>query len=969
MNSIFYKSSFFQRFRAVNYSLFANGYWLLTIGYSLLAIHLTAADNPVLESKVKGWIHSNSAFRFTENRGQMADLQNKPVQDLLFKTNGSGVDMYITTWGMSYVFDRIEKRIIPQLANLAKLPSNKREETGKFFIQYCRADMELLGAEIKKENCVKEFESDDRVDYYQGGICPNGILNVHSYERITIKNIYPGIDWVIYKSGGIKYDFIVHPGADPSVIRIRYKWTDKPALQKDSSLRMNTPKGSIVEGNPFSYTRNKNQRINAAFNVTGNTIGFKLGEYNKQDTLIIDPALIWATYSGGSDWEDVTSISADGSNVWVTGSSAYGSFPTLNPNNGSAYFQGFGPGADGNIVLMKFNSCGKLLWSTFYGGTGTDVGNSISSDGQNIWVTGQTSSSDLPLKVLAGGYNQNTMLNLVDNAFILQFNCTTCSRVWATFYGGSSSADGDIGNSIYSDGTNVWVTGNAGSTDFPVLNPGGQAFFQENQHALFNSGTGGNAFILQFDCGTGKQIWATYYGGENYDQGLAICSDKKNVWLTGSTNSTGFPVKNLVGAYDQSAPGGFQVINAFVVEFSCTDDSRIWASYFGGSVTAGFPTFDQGNSISSDGKSVWVCGTTGSTDFPLQPQTGYYNQSAPAGPNGTAFLLQLGCEKSNLIWSTYYGGSGVQGDQAYSIQSDQKNVWVSGSSTSTDFPIWKPSCGFIQDTLGKDSAREDVFILQFSTSGTRQWSTFYGSDIENDGSYVSSDGINVFVSGDARLGNTYPILNPGGGAYFVDTIGESGSFIDYYENYFMAKFSINCSDSLIVTTQDTSICKGSAVELVSQGGYGSTWSPSSGLSSSSGTSVKAQPTSTTTYTVSAMTNATCAAGIPVGAMVTVKVKECDSMKIFVPNVFSPNGDGTNDQFYFTTTGISTLAYSIYDRWGILLFNGTNISSTWDGRAKSGEQVPDGTYFFTYNAQTMEGKTLKGNGFIQLLRGN
>ncbi len=90
--------------------------------------------------------------------------------------------------------------------------------------------------------------------------------------------------------------------------------------------------------------------------------------------------------------------------------------------------------------------------------------------------------------------------------------------------------------------------------------------------------------------------------------------------------------------------------------------------------------------------------------------------------------------------------------------------------------------------------------------------------------------------------------------------------------------------------------------------------------------------------------------------------------IFVPNVFSPNGDGKNDQFYFTTTGIETLNYSIYDRWGLLLFDGS-INTRWDGRTKSGASVPDGTYYYIYKAQSYDGKSYKGSGFVELIRSN
>ncbi len=884
--------------------------------------------DPALESKVNGWIQKSGGLRFVENKGQLADLQNKTVDDLLFKTGTPGLDMYITTFGLSYVFTHTEKNKIPDLNNSVKLSGSNNHTNESVTVHYCRADMELLGAEIRKENILKENESEDHIDYYHPQ-CPDGAINVHSYEKITVKEIYSGIDWVVYsRNGRVEYDFIVHPGADPSQIRLHYKWADKPILQKDGSVKISTPMGDIIEGMPLSYGRDKKERIITHYDIRDNEVVFIPDEYNKNDTLVIDPTVIWATYYGGGGTEEVNSINTDGVNVWVTGDVNSAGFPTLNPNSGAYFQQSFNGKLD--LIILQFSTCGKLIWSTYYGGTNQEEGKSISSDGKSVWVTGNTNSSDFPLLALSGAYNQSSQ----SSAFILQFNCANEKLIWATYFGGSG---GDQGSSIHSDGKNLWVTGYTQSTDFPVQFLAGA--YNQNLIAGFQ-----NAFISQFSCSNSAMIWASYYGGSGFDGGGSVSSDGTSVWLTGFTQSTDFPVNFLAGAYNQPALGGLGG-NSFISQFSCSKSNLVWASYYGGSGG------DQGNSISSDGKSVWVTGQTHSTDFPLQSLTGAYNQ-APVSGGEDGFVLQFNCATGARIWATCYGGS--KNDFGNSISSDGKNTWVCGATSSTDFPTMKPDCGFFQDTLG--SGGTDVFVLQFNSSGVRKWATYYGEDNEDDGSFISSDGTGVFVSGDASSGSTYPIDSLAG-AYFDPTFGG-------LENVFIAKFSNSCSDMLTLN-QDTTICPGSSVILSAVGGSSYSWAPAAGLNTVTGSSVMANPTSTTSYTVSSISGSTCSS-ISASVRVTVSQNNCDSSKIFVPNVFSPNGDGKNDQFYFTTKGITDLSYQIYNRWGGIIYKAVSIDAKWDGKNESGATVPDGVYYYTYSAQSQAGKTYKGSGFIQLL---
>jgi len=919
----------------------------------IIEISITAMGGNVdsdLETEVGQWTKNGSGIRFLENKGQMTDMQGKAVNSLLFKTSASGVDMYVTTSGLSYVFtyfQKYEKQVAPFVSSYGT------DDDDSLVEEYCRADMDLLGADIRKENIVKEDESQDRTDYYLGDICPNGILNIHNYGKITIKNIYPGIDWILHsRSKGLKYDFIVHPGADPSVIRLKYKWTDKPVLMHDGSLEISTPMGDITEGTPMCYMTETHNRIQTTYKIENNEVRFKISEYDTNKMLTIDPTLVWATYyagSGSGEIEDVTGMQDDGQSVWVTGYESGTNFPTQNPG-GNTYFQGTQSGT-GNAFIMQFDTSGALKWATYYGGSGFDASESIYSDGTNVWVTGFTQSTNFPTLSVTGAYNQSAPGGShSNNAFILQFN-TSGVRQWATYYGGNGF---DEGYSIQSDGTNVWVTGSTTSSNFPLLNPGGGAYYQ----SALGKVNAQNAFLLQFTT-SGVLKWATYYGGYGGtgsvqgDRGSSIQSDGTNVWVTGFASSSNFPLQNLAGAYNQSTIGSSNG-NAFILQFS-TSGVLKWATYFGGSGSS-IGGGDNGTSIFSDGTNVWVTGSTTSTNFPIQSLAGAYNQSALGSLYGNAFISHFNTSGA-LIWSTYYGGTGTTGyagSGGYSIQSQGNSVWVCGATGSKDFPTYDLGCGnFYQDTLGNQHNAQDIFILQFNTSGVREWATYYGLDNENDGSYISSDGTNLFVAGDAEF-NGYPAVNPGYGAYSDNSLAGQ-------ENVIMGKFCIACGRLSIASTSPAfTICRGDTTTLSASGGDTYSWSPSIGLDASNIANPIASPTITTTYTVTAITNGCISKD---SAMVTVN--ECDS--IYVPNVFTPNGDGKNDFFLVTIEGTKEYNIDIYNRWGDKIFESTTPENPWDGRSSSGVMQADGVYYYMITGTYSDEKAFGKKGFLQLVK--
>ncbi len=1065
-------------------------------------IFAQSGNDPALKSKINAQLQNRKALCFLENKGQLADMQGHVVNNLLFKASKGGADVYITTTGISYVF----------VKEFAKKNSNPHADSNQSFT-YCRADMELVGAAISKENIVKELESTDYSNYFLSS-CPQGIMNVHSYQKITIKNIYPGIDWVLCSQilpngedlgGALKYNFIVHPGADPSLIKLKYKWTDKPEMQNDGSIKINIPLGNITEGKPISYEKlGKVKEVKTGYKIQDNEIGFNIGEYNKANNLVIDPTLIWATFYGGSYKEEAHSLSVDSSNVWVTGFVQSLNFPVFNPGSG-AYFQDtLTYWRSSDAFILKFNKADVLKWATYYGGTQQDKAYSISSDNKNVWVTGYTGSTDFPTYNPGGGAYYQPALAGKTNAFILQFD-TSGVRKWATYYGGSGN---DSAWGISSDGTNVWIAGSTTSTNFPTQNPGGGAYYQ-----AANGGGTEDAFILKFNASRVPQ-WATYYGGGGDDKAYSINSDGKNVWLTGHTSSTDFPTQNPGGsAYFQNSLAGKR--NAFVLQFN-TSDARNWATYYGGS------DMDYGASIQSDGTNVWVTGTTASNDFPLQnPGLGAYfqakNQSTLKAYNYSIFILKF-TAKGICKWSTYYGG--YDGNFGGSINSDGNHVWVTGTTFSEtghppEFTLLNPGGGaYFQDGLPDPLGMggNNTYFLEFNTSGTLRWATFYGTIGGSIGNSIQSDGLHVWTAGILTPSLwTIPTVNPGGGAYYQDTVNDLGNH-GLINTIFLGEFTACQTHDISIFPAPDTICVGDSVMLTAGGGNTYNWIPATGLSSTTGDSTIAYPTGTTTYTInyvagkckgydtaivnvvqkpipkttpvqaicigssitlnasggtnytwsppatlnndsianpvatptvtttytvmvsnracaikdsetiivntkpviaaccnttldegqsvalslnpitngdtynwtpnSGLTCNTCAdptaspdvttnyyvtitdsAGCTTTDTVTIDIN-CGGL--FVPQAFSPNGDGQNDVLYVRDNCIKSLDFEVYDRWGNKVFETNDKNTGWDGRY-IGAAMNTGSYVYYLNATLYDGTNIKKKGNVELVR--
>ena len=292
-----------------------------------------------------------SFIGFEENLGQVADLEGMAVKEVLFKTNASGIDMYVTEQGISYAFFKTEEEEEDDDEPKTQLQLLKKKKAQK--MEWCRIDMNLEGALIKKENIIKERLIDQGYRNFYLSHCPDGIVNVKSYGKITIPSVYPNIDWVLYTDGnkGIKYDFVVHPGGNPKDIRLKYKGAGSIKSIAGNKIKISTKLGVIEEGSLVSYEKESGKTIASSYHIkTGASrnapdtaeISFDLGDYDHTQPLIIDPPLVWATYYGAGNADGPNDITVDNAgNVYITGYTNSTNFPCLAhiaPATGTSYF-------------------------------------------------------------------------------------------------------------------------------------------------------------------------------------------------------------------------------------------------------------------------------------------------------------------------------------------------------------------------------------------------------------------------------------------------------------------------------------------------------------------------------------------------------------------------------------------------------------------------------------------------------
>lgn len=617
---------------------------------------------------------------FIENKGQVTDQDHNARPDIQFRLAAAGgLNVFIGSAAIHYQFSKADNSLPQEEQNFkTKHPGDKELEPTTYTMY--RMDVELVGAD-KNAKVTTEEKQDYYENYYTPGTGENGAKAL-AYKKITYKEVYPHIDWVLYTRGGhLKHEFVVRKGGRVSDIQLKYGGATDLQISEDGGLVAKTPLGIITEEAPLT-TQVDGKTVSSSFKLTGNILSYETAGY--EGNLLIDPGLTWATYYGGSGFEG-GNVAVDGAGYVYMG----GTTTSLSGIATSGVYQTTYAGGSEDAFLVKFDGSGMRQWATYYGGTDDDYGYSVAADGSgNVYISGITASTS---GIATPGAYQTTYGGGWGDAFLVKFD-TAGVRQWATYYGGPDeegaiSYRSESSSSIAIDGLgNVYMSGSTLSTS-GIASPGAyQTTF---------AGIGwpdDDAFLVKFDT-SGVRQWATYYGGASREYGCSIATDPSaNVYLAGTTQSASGIAS--AGAFQTaSALGGN---DAFLVKFD-SSGIRQWATYYGGSGA------NEAWSVATDySNNVYIAGYTNTTSGIATP--GAYQTTY--GGSGDAFLAKF--DASGIRhWATYFGGPGNDG--GYSIATDGLGkLYLAGSTDSTS-GIATP--GTYQTTFGGGS---DAFLANFS---------------------------------------------------------------------------------------------------------------------------------------------------------------------------------------------------------------------------------------------------------------
>lgn len=836
----------------------------------ILCIYIALCANLFAQNK--------SSFQFIENKGQWE-------QNFQYTAHIPGGEMYIYKHQIVYDFYHQEQkaRLLDAYHHRQPTPSDE-VAAHAIFVNFLQASAKT------------RIEGDDKLPFYFNyfkGSQDRWRSNIPIYEKLQYKNLYENIDLKFYtdpQTNLLKYDFIVQPLANPAQIQ----WTYEGALDvkiKNETLYITTAVNEIVEQRPVAYQLigNKKININCQYVLKKNILSFQLGNYDKNYPLIIDPALIFSTYSGSfqDNWGFTATYDYNG-NLYGGGIVfAAGAHPSV----AGAYSQTYGGGAY-DILLEKYNQNGSsLLYYTYLGGNHGEAPFSIICNQNNeLYMLGTTGSANFPVTSGAyqasfrGGTNQSVFnSNGTDypqgsDLFVCKFSENGTQLISSTFLGGTGNdginkgtllahnyADEFRGEIILDNNSNVYITSSTISGDFPTLN-GAQPSYGGAQDAI----------VAKLSSNLNTLLFSTYLGGNGAEAGYSLQLNTNNeIYVTGGTLSNNFPT--TTGAFKTSYGGS---VDGFITRLSPAGNTILSSTFVGTN------SYDQTYAIQLDqNQDVYVVGqTTG--NYPVS--AGVYNN-----PNSSTFIHKFNPNLTTSLLSTRIGKASSKTDlvpTAFLID-ECNNIYVSGwggdvnaslgGGSVTGFPV-TPGC-FQATTTGSDF----YLIVLGSNASSLLYATFFGGStgyehVDGGTSRFDKKGI-VYQAVCAGCGRTndFPVTS---GAWSTQNRSQNC-------NMGVFKFDISEFSAILQPTTPTNICQNGSVTLknVSTGNVSNIiWDFGDGSPTQTGNNVTHTYQTPGTYIayLIAFSNGTCSNSDTDSVVINVQpppVAVIDPVQIICPN--------------------------------------------------------------------------------------
>lgn len=508
-------------------------------------------------------------LEFIENKGQW---ENK----VLYKGEISAGAFYLLKKGFTVVqHNQDDLAAIMDPAHHAINTTGREMSNGKTTDQWTGAGKVLRshaynvwfeGAN-EKIQVVREKPLTSLSNYFIGNDPSKWATGVQSFQALLYKNVYNGIDVRYYsENGNIKYDFIVHPGADVNDITLRYEGADKLSI-KNNELIIKTSVGDVRELYPYTFEFSENsgrKDVECKYVLTSpNTVKFRVKKYPSSSTLVIDPSLVFVSFTGSraNEYGFTATPGPDGS--FFSGGIVFSSGYPTTPGAYQVVFQG-GDTPPTDMGIMKFSPNGSSrIYATYIGGQDNEYPHSLFSDPQgNLVVMGRSYSRNYPgTKIGSEGGSDIvvTKLNATGSALIGSLriggsqddgvNITDMQRSGAARPNSLMQNYGDDSRSevILDPAGNIFVAAQTQSTDFP------------STAGTFQPATGGkqDGVILRIDPTCNNLVWASHIGGSENDGAFVLEYNPVtgNIYVAGATASTNFP-GDKSGTIDNAFQGG-----------------------------------------------------------------------------------------------------------------------------------------------------------------------------------------------------------------------------------------------------------------------------------------------------------------------------------------------------------------------------------------------------------------------------
>lgn len=860
---------------------------------------------------------------FVKNKNQF------PAQ-VRYKAFLPGGAVFLTQNGFTYSYYRTaDLDRIHELKHDGKEVANEPVHFHAYRVSFSNARKE---ATMTEEHQLPYYHN-----YFIGNDKSQWAGEVPLYKKITWQGLYNGIDAVVYsQEQSLKYDFVVQPGADPSQIVLAFEGV-QPRLMKDGSLQINTDVNTITEQAPYVYQRigDKEVAVKASYKLlSGNRITFEFPEgYNKAYALVIDPVLVFSTFSGSTVNTYGFSATYDHNGALYAGGECFG---VGWPATVGAFQTVYGMGIDAGI--NKYSSTGStLVYSTYYGGSGSDLPNNMMVNAnEELVICGTTTSTNLPLST---GCYDNTYGGSTD-IYIARFSASGAQLKAATYLGGSdvdglnggmspNYGDANRGEVLTAPNGSIYIAGSSRSTNFPVTSAAIQS----------SLGGGQDGVVCRLDSSLTTLQYSTYIGGSGEDAAFSlVLTSTGKVAICGGTTSVNFPttagvlnttnqggtdafvsIINLTTGLDKSTYlGTGSYDHAFKIQIDPSDNILVMGQTVGAAYPVSSGVFSvangdifisklnpalstlmlstrMGNPVQGNFASFVptafmhdVCGNTYLSGFgagnasPLSPNA---YQTAP----GSFWLGALGPGFTSLLYGTFYGPMGTHVDGGTSRFDPQGIIYHSACTANSAFPT-TPGVAFPV----KLSGSWDIASYKFNMEVGEVSAAFGLANNANDtgcASYTVTFDNNSMgatnYSWDFGDGDSSSLMTPvhtfGEGSHTITLIASRANGCNLADTATMTIF-VKHTDKPLLTLSDTFICDPVPVTLAASisnltTAMGFHWEPASAITSNPNQAqVVVNPAISTTYTVY-VSNASLAECVDTAmGVVTISLYDYSNMK-------------------------------------------------------------------------------------------